>query len=186
MIMLIAGVLLFSAVHLVPSLAPGLKQSTCGRMGEGGYKGLFSLGVAAAMALMIFGWRGTEPEWVYAPPAALHHAALGLVVLAFVLLVAASRRSRLKRWVRHPQLTGVLIWAMAHLLLNGENRSLVLFGGLGLWALLEMFAINRREGAWIKPEAPGWGSEGLTLLIAGGLVGAIILAHPWIAGMPVH
>lgn len=186
MITLVLGVLLFCGVHFIPSLAPGLKRAWRDRLGENGYKGVFSLLLLAAFALMIAGWRGASPVPLYDPPGALKAFALGMLVLAFVLLVVSGRPSRIKRILRHPQLTGVALWGIAHLLLNGDHRSLVLFGGLTLWALGEMLAINRRDGVWIRSPAPGWGSEFLTLLIAAALIALVIYVHPWIAGVPVH
>ena len=82
-------------------------------------------------------------------------------------------------------LTGVLLWAGAHLLLNGDNRSLLLFGCLAVWTVVEMFAINRREGVWVRGTAPSWGSEFVTLLITVVVVGVVIYIHPWISGMPI-
>lgn len=186
MVLLAFGVLLFAGVHLIPSLAPGLKGSWRNRLGEGGYKGSFSLLLLAALALIIIGWRSTLPTLVYLPAPALHGPALALLVIAFLLLVVSSRKSRLRRLVRHPQLTGVVLWGIAHLLLNGDNRSLLLFGGISLWAIVEILAINHRDGAWHKPEAPSWGAETVTLVITGAVIGLVVYVHPWLAGVPVR
>lgn len=185
MALLIAGVLLFTGVHFIPSLAPGIKAAWVGKLGENGFKGVFSLLLLASFGLMIFGWRSTPPSLLYVPPLALHVPALALVALGFVIMVAANRNSRIRQFIRHPQLTGVALWGIAHLLMNGEDRSVVLFGALTLWAIGEMFAINRREGAWVKDEPPGWGAEAVTLLIAFVTIGVVVAIHPWISGVPV-
>ena len=185
MTLLVCGLLLFTVVHLVPSLAPGLKTAWLGRLGENGYKGTFSLLLLASLLLIVFGWRSATPEFVYQPPAGLHEPALTLIVLGFLLFVVSNRRSRLRQLVRHPQLTGVFLWGVAHLMLNGDNRSLLLFSGLALWAIIEIIAINRRDGAWIKGEAPGWGTEIVTLVITGVVIGVVVWAHPWLSGRPV-
>jgi uncharacterized membrane protein len=185
MALLILGVLLFAGVHFIPSLAPGLKAGALARMGEGGYKGIFSVLLLAAFALMIGGWRSADPTLLYAPAPALHQLALALLLLAFLLLVVSSRNSRLSLLIRHPQLSGVTLWGIAHLLLNGDSRSAVLFGGMAIWAVLEMMAINRREGAWIKGAAPSWGAEIVTLVIAAVVVAVVVYVHPWLSGMPV-
>lgn len=186
MALLVLGVLLFAAVHFIPSLAPGVKSAWQSRLGENGYKGLFSLLLLLAFGLMIGGWRSATPVYLYPPPAALHPLALALLVLAFLLLAASNLKTRLRRIFRHPQLSAVAIWAAAHLLLNGDSRSLVLFGGLGLWALVEIIAINRRDGVWIREPAPGLGSEALTLLVAALTLALVIYLHPWLAGVPVY
>ena len=186
MLLLLLGIALFTGVHLIPSLAPGIKASWLGRMGEGGYKGTFSLLLLASFALIIFGWRSIQPSFIYMPSPALGHAAMALLVLAFLLMVVSARGSRLSRLIRHPQLTGVALWGGAHLLLNGDNRSLLLFGSMLLWAIVEMFAINRREGVWVKADAPSWGAEIATVIITLVVVAVVVYIHPWISGMPVH
>lgn len=185
MILLIIGVALFAGVHLVPSLAPPVKAAWLGRLGENGYKGTFSLLLVLALALIVIGWRGAQPAYIYTPPAALAMPALVLICLGFLLFVVSNRESRIRRIVRHPQLTGVLLWGIAHLMLNGDSRSLVLFGGLALWALVEIPAINRREGVWIKGDAPGWGTEVISVAVAAVLVAVVTWAHPYIAGVAV-
>jgi uncharacterized membrane protein len=105
------------------------------------------------------------------------------MVVALVLFAASGVPTNLKRVLRHPQLAGVATWAGAHLLANGDSRSLVLFGGIGLWALASMRLINRRDGAWQKPGALPLSAD-LKPLIAGIVAFALVyLAHPWIAGV---
>jgi uncharacterized membrane protein len=186
MSLLLAGIALFAGVHLIPSLAPALRSRLMQRLGEGGYKGIFSLLLVAAFALIISGWRSTIPAFLYQPAAGLHGLALAILILAFALMVVSSRNSRLRRIVRHPQLTGVTLWGLAHLLLNGDSRSVLLFGGMAVWAIIEIIAINRREGVWIKSPAPGWGAEVLTAVITVFVVAVVIFAHPWLAGVPVR
>lgn len=185
MTMLVLGVLLFACVHFVPSLAPAIKSGATARLGEGGYKGIFSLLLLAALALMIFGWRGAEPALLYTPPASLHKVAIVLLALGFLVMGASSRNSRLRLLIRHPQLTGVVMWGVSHLLLNGDNRSVVLFGGMTVWGLAEIVAISHREGVWIKEPAPAWSAEIITVLIAAVVVGFLVYIHPWLSGVPV-
>ena len=71
--------------------------------------------------------------------------------MGFILFFAAYPPTNVKRLLRHPQLTGVALWGVGHLLANGESRSIVLFGGLTLWAIAEIVVINRRDGARDKP-----------------------------------
>lgn len=185
MSLLLLGLLLFAGVHLVPSLAPSLKTSWLEKFGEGGYKGSFSLLLLVSIALMIGGWRSTVPSSLYVPSPALHLVALAIMALAFVLLVVSNRNSRLRLLVRHPQLTGVALWGFAHLLLNGDNRSVLLFGALCAWAIVEILAINRRDGVWIKTDAPAWSAELITLIIAALVIAITVAVHPWLSGMPV-
>lgn len=185
MVLLSIGILLFAGVHLIPSLAPQVKLRWRNRLGGGGYRGIFSLLLLASFALIITGWRNTLPVFIYQPSSSLRGPALTLILLAFVLMAASIRNSHLRLVIRHPQLTGVSLWGLGHLLLNGDSRSLLLFGGMTLWAVVEMFAINRREGLWIKGEAPPWSSEVVNLLIAAVAVALVIYLHPWLAGVAV-
>lgn len=185
MTLLVSGTLLFALVHFIPSFAPSLRAGAIKRMGEGGYKGIFSLLLLTSFALMIIGWRGTQPTPLYLPPVALHKVALGLLAVAFLLMAVSTRNSRLRLLVRHPQLTGVALWGISHLLLNGDNRSFALFGGMTLWALIEIVAISKRQGVWIKGDTPSWGAEGLTVVIAALTVGVVIYVHPWLSGVRV-
>lgn len=184
MIMLIAGVLLWSALHLVPAVARGPREAAIGKLGENGYKGVFSLLMLGAIALMVFGWKSTLPKSLYVPSQEMRLAALVLVVVGFVFMAAANRASRFGRIVRHPQLTGVFLWAAAHLLANGDSRSLILFGGLGAWCLLMMPLLNKRDGPWVKPEPPTWTREIVGVVIALVAVVIVVAIHPWIAGVP--
>ncbi len=185
MLMLILGVVLFAGVHFIPSLAPSLKTGLQQKLGDNGYKGVFSLLLLASFALMILGWKSAATTYFYVLPVSFRLLALGLIAIAIWLLVVSNRPSRLRTVVRHPQLTGVAVWAVAHLLVNGDSRSLVLFGGLLLWSIGEIVAINRREGLWIKDEAPGWGAEVVNIVIAAVVYGVLIFLHPWLSGVPI-
>ena len=74
--------------------------------------------------------------------------------LAVALMGAGQSKGHARSWLRHPMLTGVLVWAFAHLLVNGDVASLILFGWMAAWALASMALINAREPAWVRP-APG-------------------------------
>lgn len=180
---LIAGVVLWSVVHLSPSVVPGVRASFVRRIGEKPYKGLFSIDILIALALIVYGWRTTELAAVYTPPLLGSPLITLLVFVAFYLFAAAHAPGNAKRFLRHPMLTGTIVWAIAHLLANGDNRSLVLFGGLGLWALVSIYTINRRDGAYEKP-APVAFSRDLMTLAGTVIVFAIVLyGHEWAFGV---
>jgi uncharacterized membrane protein len=186
MAMLIAGVLLWSVLHLIPVVGRGPRQAAIEKIGEGGYKGIFSLLMFAAIALMVFGWRGSLPTSVYIPSLEMRWAGIGLTAIGFVLMAAANHPTRIGRVVRHPQLTGVLLWALAHLLANGDSRSIALFGGFAVWCVVMIALINRRDGAWQKPEPPSWTVEIVGIVIGLVVFGVFVFVHPWIAGVPLY
>jgi uncharacterized membrane protein len=185
MTLLAIGVLLFAGLHLVKALAPALRADLQNRLGENGYKGIFSLLVLGSMVLIVFGWRDATPQFIYSPVPALKMPALLLLVLAFGFLVASTRPSRLRRLVRHPQLTGVALWGIAHLLLNGDDRALLLFGGMTAWAVAEILAINRRDGVWIKGGTPALGADVANLAITALVIALLVYVHPWLAGVAI-
>ena len=148
--------------------------------------GLAALLLLGSVGLMIYGWRTTPAEFVYDPPGWGRHLNMLLMFFAIYLIGVAQGKSRVKQWIRHPMLTGVLVWAAGHLLANGDNRSLVLFGGLGLWALISIITISRNEGPWVKPaKIATLGRELLSLAIVAILYVILVFIHPWIAGVPV-
>ncbi|MEN8183239.1 MAG: NnrU family protein, partial [Myxococcota bacterium] len=171
----------WSGVHLSSAARP-LRARCIARLGEQAYKGVFTLALVTAIVLMVVGWRSAPPASVYAPPAWGHSAALPLVFLALVLFAASTLESNVKRFVRHPQLSGVCVWAGAHLLSNGDSRSLVLFGVLGAWALVEMGLISRREGPWERPGPQPLVAELKPLVGALVIYLVLFVAHPYLFG----
>ena len=186
MTLLTLGVLLWAVTHLMLSVAPSVKQSIAAKTGDNGFKGIFSLTMLVALALIISGWRGIEqPDYLYTLPLWTRHLGMLLVLFGFILFVASGQPTRIKQYLRHPQLTGLILWAAAHLLMNGDSRSVVLFGGLGLWAILEIVFINRRDGEWVKPEVPALAQDIKILVISVVVYVAVAFAHPWLAGVAI-
>ncbi|MDH3902271.1 MAG: NnrU family protein [Xanthomonadales bacterium] len=155
---LVIGVMLWSMVHFVPALAPGFKQSILKRSGEYPYKGAFTLLMVISLFLIISGWSSLTPvepdvlNAVYTAPEWGGHAAAVLILIGFILFLAPYPANNIKRMLRHPQLVGVVGWGVGHLLAIGTARAIVLFGGLTVWALIEILLINRRDGQWVKPD----------------------------------
>lgn len=180
--LLIVGVVLWSVTHLFPAYAPGARRNLIARLGEKAYKGMFALVIVAALALIVMGWKATLPDFLYAPPTWGRHLTALLVLIAFILFGASHGRNNIRRIVRHPQLSGVIIWGIGHLLANGETRSVILFGGLTAWAVLSILLINRREGAREKPE-PAPVRKDVIAVVAGVVVYAVVAgAHQWLFG----
>lgn len=182
--MLIAGVLIWSIVHLMKSVTPGLRGSIQGAIGEGPHKGIVALLILSSVALMIFGWRSVPGEFVYDAPSWGRHLNMLLMLFAIYFIGVAQGKSRVKQWVRHPMLTGVLIWAGGHLIANGDNKSLILFGGLGIWALISIFTVSRNEGAWVKPtEVATAGREVISVVIVFVLYIILLGSHRFLSGV---
>lgn len=184
--LLISGLILWSLVHLIPSVAQPVKHNLTSTLGEKGYKLIFALLIFTGLALIIFGWRSITPVFLYQLPAFTIHMSKLLVLIAFILLGASNYPTRIRNIIRHPQLTGVLLWSVAHLILNGDNRSVLLFGWIGTWALLEIIFINRRDTEWVKLDPPPVSREIRGLLISVIVYVAFGFLHPYIAGVPIY
>src|SRR6056297_1454775 len=143
MAILILGVALWWAAHLFKRVAPDARA----RLGDGG-KGLMAILVVGSVVLMVIGYRQAGGAVFWGPSAPMVGINNLLMVLAFYCYAASAAKGA-KIWLgtklRHPQLTGFSIWAVAHLLVNGDVRSFVLFGGLLAWALVEVALINKQE-----------------------------------------
>jgi uncharacterized membrane protein len=176
------GVLLWSFTHLIPAAFSGLRRGLLSRLGENGYKGVFTLLMVLAIYLVISGWKAAVPETVYVPPLWGRHVTALLMLAGFVLFFAPYPPNNIRRALRHPQLTGVACWGIGHLLANGEGRSIVLFGGLALWAIIEMVVINRRDGPWTPPAAVARKND--IVLVAAALAAYVVMAaaHQWLFG----
>ncbi len=185
MTLLLLGILLWSATHLFKALGVNARAGLIGRLGELPYKGLFALTIIASLILMVAGWKATLPTALWQPPAFLRHVTMLLMPVAVILFIGARAPTDIKQFIRHPQLTGVKLWAVAHLLSNGETRSVVLFGGLLAWAVLEVIFINRRDGAWRKPAPVGMAKTLVSAAIGLILTAVLVYAHPWLSGMPL-
>lgn len=180
MTLLILGLALWWGAHLFKRLAPGARAG----LGDAG-KGLVAVAVLASVVLMYFGYgaaKETADVWWGRNPALVGINNL-LMVLAVYLYAASGTRAALARKIRHPQLTAVKTWALAHLLVNGDLPSFVLFGGLLAWAVVSVILINRAQPEWVPPVAkPGaeWKAVVGTVVV---LV-VIMLIHNWLGYQP--
>jgi len=180
---LIAGVALWMATHFMPALAPSFRRTMIDRLGGGPYRGVFALLVVSALVLIVYGWRTTPETYLYLLPAWSRPAGFLLMVIAFVLIGAAQYNTIIKRFIRHPMLMGVVIWSISHLLTNGTSRALILFGGIGVWALLEMPLLNAREKDAERPDSPGLVRELRGLAISAAIFAVVLYLHPYFTGI---
>ena len=181
--LLIFGILLWSLIHLFPSAMHDTRSKFVTRIGNNAYRGLFSLLIAASLLMIIFGWKSATPSALYAPPLFGSILPSILLLIAFILFVAAQTHTNIKRFVRHPQLTGVVLWGLAHLLTNGDSRSVTLFGGMTLWALVTMVLCGRRDGPWQKPGPVALSSDIVTVVIGAIAFGVLLYAHQFLFGV---
>ena len=154
--LLIAGLVLFIGVHSVAIAAPSFRTRTIQRMGEGAWKGLYSLISLAGFVLICYGFglARQAPVVLYSPPTWLRHLALLVMLPVFPLLIAAYLPGRIKTAAKHPMLAAVKFWAFAHLLANGSLADVLLFGGFLAWAVVDRISVKRRAMPQVLRTAP--------------------------------
>lgn len=177
---LLTGLLLWSLGHFLPRFNPGLPD----RIGKGPLKASMALSIGLGLVLIILGFRAAPYVAVWTPPAWAIHLNNLMMIGAVMLLGMGKSKGRARSWLRHPMLIGVIVWALAHLLVNGDLASILLFGGMLVWAGLEIVVINATSPAWVRPAAGP--VSGDLRLVAIGLVlfGVIVAVHTWLGYPP--
>ena len=185
---LILGLVLFLGAHSVRVFAEGWRSGTRARFGENAYKGLSSVASIAGLVLIVMGYSAArqQPVMLWLPPIWTRHLAALLTLPAFILLAAAYvPGNRIKAGLHHPMVLGVKLWALAHLLANGNLADVLLFGGFLLWAVLCFRAARQRDRAGSVVYPPG--RLGPTLVtVAAGLAlwaGVAFWAHGALIGV---
>lgn len=171
--MLVAGLILFLGLHLVPALPP-LRTALVARLGEGRYKAGFSLLSLIGLALIIGGYALATPgaRLFAASPTVIAIAPLA-VPLALILLAAANMPTHIRRVLGHPMLLGIMIWAAVHLLANGDTRGSLLFGGFLGYAAVDLVSVLQRHAT--KPFTPSARYD-LIAVVAGVIAAVIVMA----------
>lgn len=186
---LILGLIIFFGAHLFStfrSRAPG--RDIKAKLGYGPFMGLYSLVSIAGFVLIVWGYGAARPAPIlYSPPAGLAHLNLALMLPAMILLVAAYMPTgRIKKAVKHPMLAAVKIWALGHLLANGELNSVLLFGSFLAYGVIDRIALKKRGDIGPGPDAPvsAVGDIGAVVIGAGVYAAILLWLHPILFGMP--
>jgi uncharacterized membrane protein len=186
---MILGLVLFLGVHLLTTQR-GLRVRFVVSMGEGGYKGFYSLVSLAGLGLVVWGfahYRSAGMIDVWHPPSAFRHITEALMLPAVILVAASYIRGRIYTTLKHPMLAGVKLWAAAHLLANGDLGSIILFGAFLAWAVVDRISLKRRSDAGAPPIPVGGVGNDLIAVVVG-IVAYLALGfvfHPVVIGVPV-
>lgn len=189
LLVMILGLVLFLGVHTLTTQRD-LRARFIASMGEGGYKIFYALVSLAGLALIAWGfaeYRATGWIDLWNPPKAFKHITVALMLPAVILVVASYIRGRIYTTLKHPMLTGVKLWAAAHLLANGDLGSIILFGSFLAWAVFDRISLKHRPDAGAPPIPIGGAGNDL-IAIAVGTVAYLALAfafHPVVIGVPV-
>lgn len=186
MTLLILGLILFLGVHSVSIVAPAWRDGMQARLGEGKWKGLYSLVSLAGFVMIVvgYGWARQAPVVLYVPPTWLRHVALLLLLPVFPLLLAVYLPGRIKSAARHPMLLATKCWALAHLLANGMAADVLLFGGFLAWAVADRISFKHRTQRPL-PTAPPSPVNDIIAVVGGLAIYALFVfwAHAWLIGV---
>lgn len=190
MLLLTLGLLLFFAIHLVPT-SPSLRDGLVERFGAGAYRIAFSVVSLIGFALIVVGYHklqlmpGKNPV-LFDPPSWTRHITFLLMIPAMIFIVAAFVPSRIRTAVKHPMLAAIKLWALAHLLVNGDLGSLLLFGGFLAFAVYDRISVKRRPGVTIPP-APASALNDVLVVVAGLALYAVLMfgGHGALIGVPL-
>lgn len=188
MSVLVLGLVIFLGAHSVRVFAPGWREATIARLGEGPWKGLYSLVSIVGFVLIIWGYAMARPDStvLYEPPVWLKHIAILLNLVAFILIGAyLVPAGHIKARLGHPMILAVKTWAFAHLLANGRVAELVLFGAFGAWAVLDFAASRRRDRAMGTARVAGPVTNDVIAVLVGVAIWAAFLwrLHVWLIGV---
>ena len=177
--LLVLGLLIWVGAHIFKRVAPEQRAA----MGDKG-KGVVAVLLLVSLGLIIWGYRGAEFINVWYPPSFMVHINNLLMLIAVFVFGMSATTGRLRGKMRHPQLTAVKIWAVAHLLVNGDLASIILFGGMLAWAVLEVILINRAVPVWDRPQ-PGEAKKDVVLVVITVVMFALMTGiHAWLGVSP--
>ena len=185
---LVMGLVIFLGAHSLRMVADGWRTRTRARVGEGAYKGAYSLASVLGFALIVwgFGVARQQPAQLWNPPVAMRHVAALLTLVSFVLLAAAYVPGNgIKARVHHPMVLGVKVWALAHLLANGNLAHVVLFGTFLAWSVWNFIASRQRDRVDGVVYPPGRAGPTAVTVVAGAVAWLVfaLLLHGWLIGV---
>ncbi len=189
MLVMVIGLILFFAIHLVPANVE-LKNGLIARFGPGGYKAIFGVFSLVGLALIVLGFYklqlhpGKNPI-LWDPPTWSRHLALALMLPAMIALVATYIPSHIHVMLKHPMLVAIKIWALAHLLANGDLAALILFGSFLAFVVYDRISVKKRGdlGPLGKGSGP-WINDVIVVVLGVALYALIVLyLHELVIGV---
>lgn len=182
------GLFLFLGIHSVRIFRPNLRNAFVAKLGLMPWKGLYSVVAIAGFVLIVLGWPEARANGValWQPPTWTRHVVMLLMLPVLPLLLAAYLPGKIQSTVKHPMLAATKLWALSHLLVNGQSHEVVLFGSFLAWAVLCRISIKHRQGI-VPPARSGWTvKDGIAIVVGLGLYGwFIVQGHGLLIGMPV-
>jgi len=182
---LIVGLVLFLGIHSISIVALSLRNNLAAKS-ELGWKLFYSLVSLIGIILIVKGYAELRqtPTLLYVTPIWLRHVAATLLLPVFVLFLAPYFPGRIKNVTKHPQLMAVMLWAVAHLLVNGTLADVVLFGSFLIWAVADRVSMMNRVSRPV-PGAPAARLNDVIVVVFGlGLyLVTVFWLHEWLFGV---
>jgi uncharacterized membrane protein len=184
---LILGMIVLLAPHVFTTMRERRRQAI-DRLGEIPYKTLYSLVSLAGLVLIVYGFTLYRISgWIdiWYPPAWTRHLVALLMWPASVMLVAAYIPGRIKVALKHPFLAGIKLWALAHLIANGDLGSIVLFGSILGYAVYDRITLKHRTDPGGPPiPVGGVRNDAIAVVVGTGLFVLVgWLFHPYAIGV---
>jgi uncharacterized membrane protein len=186
MSVLIAGLVIFLAVHSVSIFNEPWRDRMVVKLGEWGWKGVYSVVAIIGFLLIVrgYGLARLDPVILYTPPMWLRHVSMLLLIPVFILLLAAYLPGRIQAATRHPMLIAVKLWAVAHLAANGTLADVLLFGSFLAWAVMDRISMKRRLARPVPGAPPSRVNDIMAVLLGLALYAAFVLwLHAWLIGV---
>ena len=188
MLILFVGIVVFLGVHSL-TIFRETRTSLIERFGLGPFKGLYTVVAIAGFALIVWGFSRYRAEGVitlWSPPAWTRHLTISLMWFAFVALACMNPApGKIRGWLRHPMLVAIKIWALAHLLANGDAGGMLLFGSFLAWAVFDRIAVKKRGDMGAMRIESFTRADAIALGVGTLAYVAMIFLHPILIWVPV-
>jgi uncharacterized membrane protein len=183
------GALLFGGSHLFSILFPALRDGFRKSLGDKLWKALYGLVSLAGLVFLVIGYSKSRAgpavaDILYDAPYSLRHVTMLLVLIGFILIGASHGKGYLKTWLHNPMSIGVSLWAIGHLLVNGQRSDVWLFGTFLVVGLADIILSEMRGK---RPSHVPRVRSDIIAVIVGMVLYVIFLFgfHPYVLNVPV-
>ena len=184
---LILGLAVFFGGHTIATFR-AQRAALVARLGESTYKLLYSAVALIGLVLIVWGfarYRAAGPIDLWYPPTWTRHVTVALAWPAIILIVASYSRGRIYATLKHPFLAGVKLWAVAHLISNGDLGSIILFGSVLAWSVYDRISLKRRSDPGAPSIRVGGPRNDVIAVVVGTLLFLVLgFLHPQFIGVP--
>lgn len=188
MSIMIAGLIIFFSVHAISIVNDPWRDQIAAKLGEWPWKAIYSVVSIIGFVLIIWGYGMAryESATIYHSARWLTHLSMLLLVPVFPLLLATYFPGKISAFTKHPMLLATILWAFAHLLVNGRLTDILLFGSFLIWTVVDLISISRRSQRSL-PGAPDSKFNDLIALVVGlALYGLFVgWLHGVVTGVPI-